>query len=166
MNLDSSCLCCWLLFADLARQFNPPSRCAPWQLSQFRPANFHLCLPVQVLGLMEAAAKVLPPDDVHYEIVRRLAGLEPFVDFAASDPAARGALLGGCFRVLETLGARGLDVCALAAGVAAHFGAAAAELEELVRRLARARREHDIDADQPLALGPYRQVKPLTCKAL
>ncbi len=108
---------------------------------------------------MEAAAQVLPPDDVHYEVVRRLAGLEPFVDFAASDPAARGALLGGCFRVLDTLAARGLDVRALAAGVAAHFGAAAAELDELVRRLARARREHDIDADQPLVLGPYRQAR-------
>lgn len=108
---------------------------------------------------MEAAAKVLPPDDVHYEVVRRLAGLEPFVDFAASDPPARGALLGGCFKVMETLAARGLDARALAAGVAAHFGAAAAELEELVRRLARARREHDIDADQPLALGPYRQAR-------
>ena len=111
---------------------------------------------------MELAAKVLPPDDVHYEVVRRLAGLEPFVDLAASDPPARGALLGGCFRVLETLAARGLDARPLAAGVAAHFGAAAAELEELVLRLARARREHNIDADQPLALGPYCQAWPET----
>ncbi|KAK9821950.1 hypothetical protein WJX81_001508 [Elliptochloris bilobata] len=84
-----------------------------------------------VLGLMDAAAEVLPPEDVRYDVVRRLTGLEPFIDFAASDPAARGALLGGCFRVLDTLAARGLDPGGLAGGVADYFGAAAAELDEL-----------------------------------
>lgn len=64
----------------------------------------------QVLGLMEAAAEVLSAEDVRYDVCRRLAGLEPFVEFATSDPATRGALLGACFRVLDILAGRGLDV--------------------------------------------------------
>ncbi len=66
--------------------------------------------PAQVLGVMEAAAEVLPAQDVRFDVCRRLAGLEPFVDFGASDPHARGLLLGACFGVLATLARRGIDV--------------------------------------------------------
>jgi hypothetical protein len=83
--------------------------------SWHRPCNTQLqsATPAQVLGVMEAAAEVLPAQDVRFDVCRRLAGLEPFVDFGASDPHARGLLLGACFGVLATLARRGIDVRAL-----------------------------------------------------
>lgn len=218
---------------------------------------------VQVLGLMEAAAEVLSAEDVRYDVCRRLAGLEPFVEFATSDPATRGALLGACFRVLDILSGRGLDVrpgrslalaptCAhglrkalpvsalpcvctpghhrsfprplsrsprwtclltappenaqelgkaelrqarqvgmqqaglgaaalevdeaelcgarqvgvVAGGITAYFNTAAQELDKLVLRLGRARRDHTIAYDQPLAIGTQIKHQSPACMQL
>ncbi len=44
----------------------------------------------------------------------------------------------------------------VASAVVACFDTAATELDEFVLRLGRAQREHDIDADAPLAIGTWR----------
>ena len=54
----------------------------------------------------------------------------------------------------ELCGARQVGV--VAGGIAAYFGTAARELDELVLRLGRARRDHTIAYDQPLVIGAQR----------
>ncbi len=45
----------------------------------------------------------------------------------------------------------------VASAVVACFDTASTELDEFVLRLGRARREHDIDADAPLAIGAWQR---------
>jgi hypothetical protein len=66
------------------------------------------------LALLLATAGVAPPDEVPYTVTRRLFDLEHFVDFGASSPAARTALLHAGFGLLNVARYRGLEVPSLA----------------------------------------------------
>ena len=54
---------------------------------------------------MHLSAAWSPPDRSNLDavIVKRLVGMQPFIDFAASDPRARGMLIRGAFDMLSAL---------------------------------------------------------------
>ena len=59
---------------------------------------------------MLAAARVLAPEDVMFDVARRLFGREPFLDFAGADAAGRAALLATAYSLFDIALERNMSV--------------------------------------------------------
>jgi hypothetical protein len=85
----------------------------------------HAQLAAMLRALAAAAAAYFPclrRSNVDASVARRAAGLEAFVSFGRSDPAARGALLAGLRALLATLAARHGRLLRAVSGAARRFG--------------------------------------------